>query len=53
MTRLPLIPGPGSLVVHDREGTVIGAVGVSGATGDEDRDCAQAGLDAVGSRRES
>jgi uncharacterized protein GlcG (DUF336 family) len=48
MTRLPLIPGPGSLVVRDAGATVLGAVGVSGATGDEDRACAQAGLDALG-----
>jgi uncharacterized protein GlcG (DUF336 family) len=48
MTRLPLIPGPGSLVARDPAGAVIGAVGVSGATGDEDRLCAQAGLDALG-----
>jgi uncharacterized protein GlcG (DUF336 family) len=48
MTRLPLIPGAGSLVVRDSGGAAIGAVGVSGATGDEDRACAQAGLDALG-----
>jgi uncharacterized protein GlcG (DUF336 family) len=47
MTRLPLIPGAGSLVVRDADGAVIGAVGVSGAKPDEDRACAQAGLDAV------
>jgi glc operon protein GlcG len=47
MTRLPLIPGAGSLVVRDGAGIVIGAVGVSGAKPDEDRACAQAGLDAL------
>jgi glc operon protein GlcG len=49
MTRLPLIPGAGSLVVRDpRSGAVLGAVGVSGATPDEDRACAEAGLAARG-----
>jgi uncharacterized protein GlcG (DUF336 family) len=48
LSRLPLIPGAGSLVVRDESGTVLGAVGVSGATPDEDRACAEAGLSAVG-----
>jgi len=47
MTRLPLIPGAGSLVARDGAGSVLGAVGVSGATPDEDRACAEAGLSAV------
>ena len=47
LTRLPLIPGAGSLVVRDATGTVLGAVGVSGATPDEDRACAEAGLAAL------
>jgi uncharacterized protein GlcG (DUF336 family) len=44
MTRLPLIPGAGSLVVRDGDGVVLGAVGVSGATPEQDRACAEAGL---------
>jgi uncharacterized protein GlcG (DUF336 family) len=48
MTRLPLIAGAGSLVIRDGAGEVLGAVGVSGGTPDEDRACAQAGLDARG-----
>jgi glc operon protein GlcG len=49
LTRLPLIPGAGSLVVRDGSGAnVLGAVGVSGATPDEDRTCAEAGLAALG-----
>jgi uncharacterized protein GlcG (DUF336 family) len=48
MTRLPLIAGAGSLVIRDGAGEVLGAVGVSGGTPDEDRACAQAGLDALG-----
>jgi uncharacterized protein GlcG (DUF336 family) len=47
MTRLPLIPGAGSLVVRDAGGAVLGAVGVSGAKPDEDRACAEAGLAAL------
>lgn len=46
MARLPLIPGAGSVVIRD-QGVVVGAVGVSGATADEDRQCAQAGVDAL------
>jgi uncharacterized protein GlcG (DUF336 family) len=47
ITRLPLIPGAGSLVVRDGAGAVLGAIGVSGATPDEDRACAEAALAAV------
>jgi uncharacterized protein GlcG (DUF336 family) len=47
ITRLPLIPGAGSLVVRDGAGAVLGAIGVSGATPDEDRACAEAALSAV------
>lgn len=48
MTRLPLIAGAGSLVIRSGAGTVLGAVGVSGAKPDEDRACAEAGLAALG-----
>jgi glc operon protein GlcG len=48
LSRLPLVPGAGSAVVRDADGGVLGAVGVSGATPDEDRACAEAGLTAVG-----
>ncbi len=48
MARLPLIAGAGSLVIRDGEGVVLGAVGVSGGTPDEDRACAEAGLAALG-----
>jgi uncharacterized protein GlcG (DUF336 family) len=48
LSRLPLIPGAGSVVVRDGSGTVLGAVGVSGASADEDRACAEAGLTAIG-----
>ncbi len=47
MVRLPIMPGLGSLLIR-RGGAVLGAVGVSGAAPEQDRDCAQAGLDAIG-----
>lgn len=47
MTRLPVIPGLGSALVR-RQGAVQGAVGVSGGKPEQDLDCAEAGLRAVG-----
>jgi uncharacterized protein GlcG (DUF336 family) len=41
-----LVPGPGSVVLQ-RDGVVLGAVGVSGATGEQDLECAEAGVRAV------
>ena len=46
LARLPLIPGPGALVIADA-GQVLGAAGASGASGDDDRACIEAGLRAV------
>jgi glc operon protein GlcG len=46
LTRLPLIPGPGAVVIADG-GQVLGAAGASGASGDDDRACIEAGLRAV------
>ena len=46
LVRLPLIPGPGAVVIR-RDETVLGAAGASGASGDEDRACVEAGLRAV------
>ena len=43
---LPLIPGPGSVVIRDGE-AVLGAAGASRASGDDDRACVEAGLRAV------
>jgi uncharacterized protein GlcG (DUF336 family) len=48
MTRLPLIAAAGSLVIRDGDGSVLGAVGVSGAKPDEDRACAEAGIAGLG-----
>jgi glc operon protein GlcG len=47
LTRLPLIPADGSVAIR-RGGAVLGAVGVSGAKPEEDRECAEAGIAALG-----
>jgi len=46
MTRLPVIPGAGSILVRRKE-AVLGAVGVSGGKPEQDLDCAEAGLRAL------
>ena len=46
LARLPLIPGPGAVVIRTGDG-VLGAAGASGASGDDDRACVEAGLRAV------
>ena len=46
LVRVPLIPADGSVVIRDGD-TVLGAVGVSGAKPEEDRECADAGVAAV------
>jgi glc operon protein GlcG len=46
LARLPLIPGPGSVPI-EHDGRVLGAAGASGASGDDDRACVEAGLRAV------
>ena len=47
MVRVPMIGGLGSLLIR-RGDAVLGAVGVSGAAPEQDKACAQAGLDALG-----
>jgi glc operon protein GlcG len=47
LARTPLMPALGSVLVRSA-GQVLGAVGVSGASGEEDLECAQAGLRACG-----
>jgi glc operon protein GlcG len=47
MTRLPLIAAAGSIVIRHRDGTVLGAVGVSGGKPDEDRACCEAAIAAL------
>jgi glc operon protein GlcG len=48
---IAFVPGlaafPGGLPIKTADGAHIGAIGVSGGTGDQDEQCAQAGLDAV------
>jgi glc operon protein GlcG len=46
LVRMPLMPADGSAVIRHR-GAVLGAVGVSGAKPEEDRECADAGIAAV------
>lgn len=43
---------PGGVVIRDAAGTLIGAVGVSGDTGECDADCARAGIRAAGISQE-
>ena len=43
-----MVPVPGGVLVRDADGAVIGAVGISGDTSDNDEDCAFAGIKAVG-----
>ncbi len=47
MTRLPLIAGAGSIVIRDADENVIGAVGISGGTPEQDRECCDAGIAAM------
>jgi uncharacterized protein GlcG (DUF336 family) len=43
-----LVPVPGGVLVLDRDAGVIGAVGISGDTSDNDETCAVAGIEAAG-----
>ncbi len=43
-----LVPVPGGVLVADADGTLIGAVGVSGDNSDNDELCAVAGIEAAG-----
>lgn len=43
-----LLPMPGGVLIRNSEGTIIGAVGVSGDTGDNDEIAALAGIEAAG-----
>jgi glc operon protein GlcG len=46
LARLPLLPGLGSTLIH-LGGDVLGAVGASGASGEDDLECVEFGLRAV------
>ena len=43
-----IIPSPGGVLIVDEEEQVVGAVGISGDTGDRDEECALAGILAAG-----
>jgi len=43
-----LVPVPGGVLIEDGSGAVIGAVGISGDTSDNDEACAVAGIQAAG-----
>jgi uncharacterized protein GlcG (DUF336 family) len=43
-----VVPVPGGVLVHDKRGNVIGAVGVTGDTSDNDVIAAMAGIEAAG-----
>lgn len=43
-----LVPVPGGVLVRDAEGEIVGAVGITGDTSDNDEACAVAGIEAAG-----
>lgn len=43
-----VVPVPGGVLLRDRKGAVIGAVGVTGDTSDNDAVAAMAGIEAAG-----
>ena len=43
-----LVPVAGGVLVRDKEGNLVGAVGVTGDTSDNDEICAVAGIEAAG-----
>ena len=43
-----MIPVPGGVLIQDGDGVLLGAVGVSGDTSDNDEICAIAGIEAAG-----
>jgi uncharacterized protein GlcG (DUF336 family) len=43
-----IIPVPGGVLIRDKGGVLVGAVGVSGDTSDNDETCAMAGVAAAG-----
>lgn len=50
LARGAIIPVPGGVLIRDAAGTLIGAVGVSGDTSDNDELCALAGIEGAGFR---
>jgi uncharacterized protein GlcG (DUF336 family) len=47
-----LVPVPGGVLAKDADGNVVGGVGVSGDTSDNDATCAIAGIEAAGLKAE-
>ena len=45
-----MVPNPGGVLIRDAAGLIVGAVGISGDTGDNDELCAVAGVEAAGLR---
>jgi uncharacterized protein GlcG (DUF336 family) len=43
-----IVPAPGGVLIRDKAGDIIGAVGISGDTSDKDEACAVAGIAAAG-----
>ena len=48
LARGRVLPVPGGVLVRDRKGDVVGAVGASGDVADNDEACVLAGIEAVG-----
>jgi uncharacterized protein GlcG (DUF336 family) len=42
------LPQQGGVLIRDADGTILGAVGISGATGDQDEECAVFGIEHAG-----
>jgi uncharacterized protein GlcG (DUF336 family) len=43
-----MLPQPGAALIRDAEGTLLGAVGASGDTGDQDEACCALGIERAG-----
>jgi uncharacterized protein GlcG (DUF336 family) len=43
-----MIPVPGGVLIMDTSGALLGAIGISGDTSDNDEICAVAGIEAAG-----
>ena len=48
LARGALVPVPGGVLIQDGGGALLGAIGVSGDTSDNDETCAIAGIEAAG-----
>jgi uncharacterized protein GlcG (DUF336 family) len=48
MARGALIPVPGGVLIQDQSGRLLGAIGISGDTSDNDEICCVAGIEAAG-----